>query len=125
MMHGLAVVILLSLPRADTTPPSSAQPAQPAAIKATIDGLVRTPGAYALEAGATVDTLVTRAGGTTAAAAPLFVLARGAGREQVQCLARRDLVVAAGDQVIVAVSTSRMPIPSRRCEDALAAAASP
>jgi protein involved in polysaccharide export with SLBB domain len=100
-----------------------AVPFDPAVFKGphvTLDGLVRRPGGYVLQAGDTVKTVVDRAGGVTTDSPPVYVLARTRGTGQTHCIAAPGERLETRDNVIVAVKQSKIPLPAERCETALA-----
>ena len=100
-----------------------AVPFDPAVFKGphvTVDGLVRRQGGYVLQTGDTVGSVIGRAGGTTAEAPPVYVLMRTRGKQQASCLAKPSDPLESGDNLIVAVKESKMPMPGQSCEVALA-----
>ena len=110
---SLATVVALAL---------QAVPFDPAVFKGphvTIDGLVRRQGGYVLQNGETVGSVVGRAGGTTTDAPPVYVLVRTRD-EQITCLATPTESLESGDHLIVVVKDSKIPMPSRSCDVALA-----
>lgn len=111
---SLATVVALAL---------QAVPFDPAVFKGphvTIDGLVRHQGGYVLESGDTVGSIVARAGGTTTDAPPVYVLMRTRGKQQASCLATPSELLESGDNLVVAVKDSKMPMPTGSCEVVLA-----
>ena len=111
---SLATVVALAL---------QAVPFDPAVFKGphvTVDGLVRRQGGYVLASGDTVGSIVDRAGGSTAQAPPVYVLMRTRGKQQTSCLAKPGDSLESGDNLIVAVKDSKMPMPAQSCDVALA-----